>query len=182
MTKEEIISRSQSERYNYPDVFLDDFGIGINILDYTTVPSWDYSKRQSRKVTLKVSSYSGQCPGAVHVYGRLKIEGVVLKKVGENRPMRMPNIEHTAENPFVAYSYELILQRPVTQKDKDDDKNARCEADIKFDYCEVGDLTYRWDTFEELLNFAKLVFKTRFEGNWELWLDCDWDTKPTKIL
>lgn len=71
--------------------------------------------------------------------------------------------------------------RPVTKEDKETDKKARCEADVRFRYQEVGDLTERFNSIDELIEFAKVVFKNRFIGKWELYVESPFDKYKGKI-
>lgn len=66
------------------------------------------------------------------------------------------------ENPLADYKYILPLKRYLTQDEID--KEPR-----RWEYYEAGDLTICFYTQNELLDFAKEIFKHRFSGEWEFY-------------
>lgn len=56
-----------------------------------------------------------------------------------------------------------------------------CLVDVRFRYQEVGDLTERFNSIDELIEFAKVVFKNRFIGKWELYVESPFDKYKGKI-
>lgn len=180
---DEIVKRSQSERNTYPDIFTDDCGLDSIIPGEAlhAVPTWGRrASNMTRRVTLKVSTFRGISSNAIHFYGSLNIQGVYMEVDGEPGHGRMSNAWER-EFPLSDDSYVLKLVRPVMQEDKDADKEARCEADIRFDWQDIGDLTDRFNTVSDLIDFAKTVFQARFKGAWELWVEYTWKSKPEKI-
>jgi hypothetical protein len=117
---------------------------------------------------------------AIHYYGVLDIQGVYMEVDGEPGHSRSSYVWER-DFPLSGDSYTLKLMRPVTKEDKDEDKKARCEADIRFGYQEVGDLTERFNSIDELIEFAKVVFKNRFKGRWELYVESPFDKYKGKI-
>ena len=75
----------------------------------------------------------------------------------------------------------IAIYLRLSSEDKDEDKKACCEADVRFRYQEVGDLTERFNSIDELIEFAKVVFKNRFIGKWELYVKSPFDKYKGKI-
>lgn len=183
MELQEIINRSKAERHTYPDVFSADCGLDIIIPERRlhAVPTWGRRKgNPKRRATLNITTYRGLCADAIHYYGSIRIQGVHMEY--DNEPGHA-TMDDEIENllPLSGYSYELKLSRPVTQEDKDADKEARCEADIRFQWYNVGDMTDRFNSLKELIDFAKIVFKNRFVGNWEFYIESPFDKYNGKI-
>lgn len=183
MELHEIINRSRSEKYTYPDVFTDDIGLDSVIPRESlhAVPTWGRRVHNMiRRVTLRISTFRGISCNAIHYYGILDIQGVYMEVDGEPGHSRSSYVWER-DFPLSGDSYTLKLMRPVTEEDKDADKKARCEADIRFNYQEVGDLTDRFNSVEELIDFAKIVFKNRFKGEWEFYIESPFDRYNGKI-
>lgn len=134
-----------------------------------------------RRVTLRISTFRGISCNAIHYYGTLDIQGVYMEVNGELGHFQSSYVWER-DFPMSSDSYTLKLMRPVTEEDKDADKKACCEADIRFKYQEVGDLTERFNSIEELIDFAKIVFKNRFKGEWELYVDSPFKRGEEKVL
>lgn len=183
MELQEIVNRSISERYTYPDIFTDDIGLDSIIPgEYVhAIPSWGHrASNMIRRVTLVISTFRGLCANAIHYYGKLNIQGVFMELNGKPGYIRSSNV-WDRDFPLSSESYTLKLMRPITQEDKEKDKKAICEGDVCFKYQEVGDLTERFNSIEELIDFAKIVFKNRFKGKWELYVDSPFDKYKGKI-
>lgn len=166
----EVLELSPSEKHIYPDVFNDSCGLDVIVKEgYHPQGAWTWSGKKRRAV-LEVTSYIGISSNAEHYYGEIKIDGV-WQCNNENPAKNTSSSEFAKINPLSDSSYTLILHRRVTQEDKDKDKEARCPADVKFDWQDVGDKTYRFNSIDELLKFAKIVFKTRFSGEWEFFTE-----------
>ncbi len=185
MELQEIVKRSQSEQCDYPDIFTDDCGLDLTGYDgqYKAMPSWGHRKTNTlRRITLEITTFRGVSCNAIHFYGKLIVQGVEM--------MRDPNAKdydiHKAsewkkENPLSAYQYWLKLTRPVTQAELDADKNARYPADVRFEWAEVGDLTERWNSTDEMIDFATQVVKARFKGKWAFYVKKVWKTGLERI-
>lgn len=183
MTFEEIVKRSQGERYQYPDIFTDDCGLDIVEPEkgLHAVPSWGYTPgNQVRRATLEITTWQGISANAIHYYGKIKIQGVNMEY--DNHPGRSTSCYKLQDNlPLCGWSYGLTLQRPITQQDKDEDEKATCEADIRFKHQPIGRLTDRFNTVEELIELAKEVFSARFTGNWEFTIHSPWKCFNGKV-
>lgn len=185
MELQEIVKRSQSERYEYPDIFNDDCGLDLTGYNgqFHAVPSWGHRKTNTlRRITLEITTYRGISANAIHYYGKLEVQGVSMtyNKAGYDYD-RSAESEWERKNPYSQYFYTLNLMRPVTQADLDADKNARCPADVHFEWAEVGDLTGRWNTIDELVEFATQVVKVRFKGKWAFYVKKVWKTGLERI-
>ncbi|MDL2315059.1 hypothetical protein LJC16_02240 [Bacteroidales bacterium OttesenSCG-928-C19] len=181
MELQEILERTSETREKYPEIFNDDCGLN-EVCPHKklhAVKSWGRSKgNEKRRVTLKVSSFVGISAEAEHVYGKLEVQGVFMEKDDE-KDCSTNCWECDKTKPLQSYLYRIPLQRYVTEKDKKQDEELKYMK--KWEGYHVGDLTDRFDTLEELEEFAKEVFKARFKGDWELWRDVDWLSGIQKI-
>lgn len=172
MELEEIVRRSQGERYSYPNIFTDKCGLDIVWPERNlhASPSWGHRpSNKVRRVTIQVSSFRGVSIGAIHYYGMLSVQGVNM--VYDDKPTCSTMDSKCEEaNPLSCYTYKLRLTRPITQEEIDLDKELGKHL-ARFPYQEAGDLTPCWNTEEEILEFAKEVFKARFQGKWELYIE-----------
>ena len=176
MTLIEAVNRSVSERYTFPDIFNDDCGLDIVLPEKKlhAIKSWGYTKNtQKRRVTLEISTFRGISFNAIHYYGKLNIQGVGMEydeQPGKSTMLFDDNI------PLGHYSYKLELQRPLTQKEIDEDPK---RWDI---YYQAGDLTNCFETIEEIIESTKEIFKLRFKGDWELHCDSAYNKFNGKLL
>ncbi len=172
MDFQEILRRSAPERYNLPDVFQDDCGLDIKwpAEGLHAIPTWGYNKRnQIRRATVTISSFRGISIGAVHYYGTIAIQGVNMEYDDKPGTSTLGG-KWEDEFPLSRYRYELQLRRPITQEEIDIDEELGYEL-ARFPYQQAGDLTQCWETEESIIEFAKEVFKTRFVGNWEFYVE-----------
>lgn len=174
MTLEEILNRSESDmyRHNYPDVFTDDCGLDIRWEPkklYAT-PSWGHTPNNAiRRATVKISSFRGVSIGAIHYYATINVQGVWM--VYEDEPnMSTIDMECEKQFPLSAKLYCLRLTRPITEEEIALD-NELGDYLSRFKNQKAGDLTHCWDSQEEILEFAKEVFRLRFKGEWEFYVE-----------
>ena len=165
MTLEQAINQSQSQKYNYPDIFTDNCGLDIVLHDkgLHAVKSWGYSKsNQKRRATIKITTFKGISFNAIHYYGKINIQGVNMERNGKpgNSTMIFDNTI-----PLAHYSYELELKRPISQNEIDED------PERWGDYYEANDMTNCFETIEEVVPLAKDVFRLRFAGEWEFYVE-----------
>lgn len=161
MTLEQVIKQSQSEKCVYPDIFLDNCGLDIVLPEdkLHAVRSWGYTKGNSkRRATLEITSYRGISFNAIHYYGKIKVQGVNMEYDGQpgHGTMIFDN-----NIPLAHYNYELVLTRPLTKEEMDED------PERWGDYYNEGDFTNGFETIEDVVALAKEVFKLRFTGEWE---------------
>jgi len=107
----EIVRRSQSERYDYPDIFNDDCGLdltGYNGL-FHAVPSWGHRKTNTlRRITLEITTYRGISANAIHFYGKLEVQGVSMAYNKETYDYdRKAESEWERKNPNSQYFYRM---------------------------------------------------------------------------
>ena len=145
----------------YPAVFPEDYGMDYHSEEYPTYYPVAYNN--PRTITLDITSYRGMCGGAVHFYGKIKIDGI---HVMENRDGRI--IGHGGYVPrsmretlpkdvLAAYnmSYEIELVRPVTRAMIDEDE------DRWHGYIPGYSSTDAFDTVDEIIELGKKVVKAR---------------------
>lgn len=168
-TKEDIIKLSQSEYYELPEILSDQTGLDIDLSSYgwKSIPTWGRTPgNPKRRVTLKITTFRGISSSAIHFYGKIIIQGVYISQLSNlEKPARgtRPIIEI---NPTLDYEYQLNLSRFVTEDD--------FKISYSFEHYKVGDFTDRFNSIEDLINFYKLVIKTRFIGNWEFRVNYSW--------
>lgn len=153
MTREDIIERSQSEKHDYPDVFTDKTGLDLQPIHsgVKAVPAWG----DKREAVLTISTFVGDY-NARHYYADIAIDGVLWEY--EQEPGSYSIVTGDCA-PLAEEMYWLKLYRSVNEKEKKHDA-------ARWAFYEVGDLTTRFDTMQEIFELAKLVFDTRFEGEW----------------
>jgi hypothetical protein len=159
----DAIRHCEVVKYNYPDVFRDDAGLDIKIpaRKLHAVPNGDSGEK--RRVTLKISTFKGVSWDAIHYYGDVEVEGVMMEYDDEPDCSTM----WTDDNlPLSHYSYRFRLQRELTQEEIDGDGD-------RWKYYAAGDMTTRFNTIEELISTAKGVFRLRFAGEWEFFVKSD---------
>lgn len=171
MNLEEIVRRSKSDCYEYPDIFTDDCGLDIvwPARNLHTEAGWRYTRPvKKRSVVLQISSFVGIHPCAIHYYGILSVEGVKLSCGSPHLSGFTSDWDCEHKYPLSRSTYELRLTRPISKEEKDND-NQLGKNLSRFPYQQIGDLTPCWRTKEELIEFAKQVFHARFKGEWEMY-------------
>lgn len=165
MDLKQAIEQSQSERYIYPDIFSDNCGLDIVLPDKKlhAVKSWGYTKgNPKRRATLEVSSFIGISFNAIHYYGKIRIQGVNMECDGEPGHSKMVFDDKI---PLAHYTYDLELKRPLTKKEIE-------ESPKRWgDYYDEGDLTNCFETIPDIIALAKEVFRLRFTGDWEFYVE-----------
>lgn len=183
MDLKEIVNRSQSNRHHYPDIFQDDCGLDIKIQDrggLHAIPSWGRTKNnQIRCATLEISTFRGISGGAIHYYGNIYVQGVNMEYDTNPGTTTMCG-DWEDKYPLSKYRYQLTLTRPITQEEIDLDKELG-EYLARFPYQDVGDQTICWESIEQIIEFAKEVFKARFSGKWEFYVTYTWKSDKEKI-
>lgn len=183
MDLKEIVNRSQSNRHHYPDIFQDDCGLDIKIQDMGglhAIPSWGRMKNnQIRRATLEISTFRGISGGAIHYYGDIYVQGVNMEYDTNPGTTTMCG-DWEDKYPLSKYRYQLTLTRPITQEEIDLDKELGKHL-ARFPYQDVGDQTICWESIEQIIEFAKEVFKARFSGKWEFYVTYTWKSDKEKI-
>lgn len=165
MNLEQIIEQSQSEKCVYPDIFTDNCGLDIVLPNdkLHAVRSWGYTKgNPKRRATLEVSTFKGVSFDAIHYYGKIKIQGVNMEYDGQPGHSTMIFDNNI---PLAHYTYELELKRPLSKEEIDKD------PERWGDYYQEGDLTNCFETIEDVVALAKKVFRLRFTGDWEFYVE-----------
>ena len=120
-------------------------------------------KSKTRCVKLEITSFRGVSWGAMHYYGRLSADGIDFQYLDDPKTTTS-NWEAKKINPFYQWRYEFDLRRPVTQEEINHDPD-------RWECYRPGTFTTSFDTKEEIIALAKVCFKMRFSGEWELWVD-----------
>lgn len=175
MTLEQIVKQSQGEQYVYPDVFTDKCGLDIILSNdkLHAVRSWGYTKgNPKRRATLEITTFRGISYNAVHYYGRIRIQGVNMECDGEPGHGKMIFDKNI---PLAHYIYELVLKRPLTKEEIDKD------PERWGNYYEEGDLTNCFKTIEDVIELAKQVFRLRFTGEWDFYVESPYNKYSGKL-
>lgn len=77
--------------------------------------------------------------------------------------------------PLAHYTYELVLKRPLTKEEIDKD------PERWGDYYNEGDLTNCFETIEDVIDLAKQVFRLRFTGEWEFYVESPYNKYRGKL-
>ena len=89
----------------------------------------------------------------------------------EDDPNRFTmNTECEKQFPLSAKIYRLRLTRPITEEEIALD-NELGDYLSRFKYQKAGYLTQCWNSQEEILEFAKEVFRLRFKSEWEFYVE-----------
>lgn len=137
------------------------------------------STNQIRRATIEISSFRGVSIGAIHYYGILSVQGVHL--VYDDNPNCSTNDwDCEKQYPLSNYRYKLQLTRPITEEEIAIDEELGSHL-ARFPYQQAGDLTTCWNSEEEIIEFAKEVFKARCVGKWELYVK-HWSGKCEKVV
>jgi hypothetical protein len=175
MDLEQVIKQSQGERYVYPDIFPDNCGLDIVLPNdkLHAVRSWGYRKNNpKRRATLQISTFRGISFNAIHYYGKINIQGVNMEVDGEPGRSRMVFDDNI---PLAHYTYELELKRPLSKEEISED------PERWGDYYNEGDLTNCFNTIEDIIALAKEVFRLRFIGDWEFYVESPYNRYDGKL-
>lgn len=175
MTLEQIVNQSQGEGCVYPNIF--PYNCGLDIVlpkkKLHAVRSWGYTKgNQKRRATLEITTFRGVSSNAIHYYGKINIQGVNMEYDGEPGHSKMifdTNI------PLAHYTYNLVLKRPLTKEEINKDSQRWG------DYYDEGDLTNCFETIEDVIELAKQVFRLRFNGEWEFYVESPYSKYRGKL-
>lgn len=165
MILEQVIKQSQGEKCVYPDIFTDNCGLDIILPNdkLHAVKSWGYTKGNSkRRATLDITTFRGVSFNAIHYYGKINIQGVNMEVDGKPGHSRMIFDDNL---PLAHYIYYLELTRPLTKEEISED------PERWGDYYHEGDLTNCFETIEDVVALAKEVFRLRFTGDWEFYVE-----------
>ena len=172
----DIMKRCLSYRA-YPVVFEDDCGLDCQLeQDVYAIKQWD-PERNARWATLNISIARDRCDyyGSFDPYetyyftGYIEIQGVLL--VCQSDPTKTVRSKH----PLAQNNYQISLWRPLTLKEKQFIKKYPLSR-LSYGVRKPGSLVDYWRSqeelieFEEIVKFAKEVFKARFQGQWEFYV------------
>lgn len=156
ITLEQAILFSPSEHHDYPDVFLIDCGLNLGtVTGYNIIPK---RRKGKRRATLKLKTWRGISGGAVHYYGKIIIDGVQYVKGTTEYYNTDINVG------LLDYEYVLELKRFITDNDISNHPN-------KWATYYKGELTNCFDSINDLKVLANDIFKLRFDGDWDFYIE-----------
>lgn len=160
MNLEEALNRCVGD--NLPDIIDSSAGLfEIPELGVIGIPTWGrFDKKKKRKAVLEITSFRGISFDAIHIYGKVIIDGVYTATIGNTDKPKNITREQEKEFPLLSYKYEFRIKRPLIQKEIDSDPKRWYAYD-------EGDLTEGYETFGELINDFKTILKLRFTGEWD---------------
>jgi len=113
--------------------------------------------KRTREVTLKIRSWRGISPGAIHYYAKMWAHDLIFSD-GEKS-----ELSSTAQ-PALTKGFDIEIRRPLTQKEMDDEPD-------RWEFYDVGDYITGFEDKEELIAAANKIFKEKFKGKWKLVID-----------
>lgn len=167
MDLQEAANRSKDNYgiYEYPDIIDSSAGLfEVAELGVVGIPSWDrLGKGKTRKAILEIRTFCGISSDAIHCYGKLVVDGVYTATIGDlDKPKGITDGEEL-NYPLLNYSYQFKITRPLTRFEID--------TQPKRWYCaEEGDLVEGYETMAALIADAKEIFKLRFTGIWDFYV------------
>lgn len=166
MNIDDAIFRCKSEKNELPKIINSDAGLyTTEDLNVIGIPSWNRinTNNNKRKVYLVISTYRGISSDAIHYYGKFVIDGVYTATLDDLDKPRNLSSEDKKNHPLYSYNYEMIIKRPITIAE------IKSNPDKWYAY-NVGDLTERYENIDELISDAKDIFKLRFIGDWDFFI------------
>lgn len=160
MTIEEAVSRSKNNMF--PDIIDSKSGLyEVAELNVVGIPTWDRKKtNKKRKAILKITTHRGISTTAIHFYGKIIVDGVYQATLGNIEKVTNISQEDIKKHPFLSYDYIFEIKKPITKYDIETNPT-------RYYAYKPGMLTNGFDDIEELINYAKEIFKLRFTGDWE---------------
>lgn len=108
--------------------------------------------RLHRWIDIVITSFRGMCPGAKHFYCNIEFFGPLIQK----GKYQYSGCKEFDVGKIFGY-HKIELFRRLTEDDLSD-KN------IDWDFYNVGDMTYRWNSIENAVESAKRVIRLRFRN------------------
>lgn len=152
---EQAILFTPNENHEYPAIFTDD--CGLNLENKTGYDIRLNRRKGKRRATLKLRTWRGISGGAVHYYGKIIIDGVQFIS-GKSE------IYSDINEGLLDYEYSLELKRYITDEDISNHPN-------KWGTYRKGELTNCFDTINDLKLLANDIFKLRFVGDWDFYVE-----------
>ena len=126
--------------------------IDFDELEALKAPEGYHVKVFSRDLEIVISTFKGQCPGAVHYYSDIKFHSFSLMQgnssvCGSNYP-KVGRIR--------GY-HNIDVNRPLTERDLED-------KHVDWHGYEVGDMTHRWTNIKNAIACTRKVIKLRFRN------------------
>lgn len=150
MTREQI-QECCGDLGRIPYEIPDSYGEGIVGKEYYTA-----KEERPREVKLEITTFRGICGGAEHYYGTLKVRGAHIKKEGEKGCFG----GYLGEDTPLFNDIDIVIElyRYVTDAEQKNDPHRY--KDMK--------TSNGWYAKAPIIEFAKEVFKARFNGDWKL--------------
>jgi len=129
--------------------------IDFDELDRVEPPAGYALNKANRNIDIRISTFSGYCPGAKHYYCDIKFEGPTLKDEKNGFTYSFGKPSEDVGDIFGFHKIELY--RRLT-------KNDLADKNIDWDYYDVGCMTHRWNDAKNAIACAKKVIKLRFKN------------------
>ena len=158
------------DRGNYPDVFTDDTGMDFSIPNH---PEFFVKPKENKKIKIRITSFQGISPGAIHYYAEIVADGIYLCKE-ENGIISSVSgyiCEEYKQMPKekkdpISSLYFIEAERDVTQEMIDDDPD-------RWHGYRAGYKTNAFNTIKEAEEIATRIAKARFQGAWTIEIEED---------
>lgn len=176
MNLKEAVERSDNEKFSFPDIIDSKAGLfELPDLNIVGVSSWKRNINKRRKAILEIRTFRGISSGAVHFYGKIIADGVYTAHLDDIESAFTISYELEEKYPLLQYSYEFVMKRPITKEEID-------ASPDKLYYLKDGDLINKFNTMNQLINDAKEIFKLRFTGDWDYYIQYPAGRKEKIIL
>lgn len=147
------------ERDDYPFIIADYYGSGVVGKKHMTT----VSSNSPRVLTLKISTFIGSDEEAIHYYGMLCSDGAEIRVIGTDVSATYFSIANgeTEEDAEKLKTAERGIKMELLRYITDEERELMPGRFMDFEKT-----TNAWNSKEELIEFAKEVFNTRFVGKW----------------
>ncbi len=168
----EAAKRLCLDNHSYPASIGADMGLDLKLGDRP-----DYFVKLPRtpgRVRIRISSFRGVSPGAVHYYATIIGDGVQLCSEQGNGRIRIHGgaiseewVNIHSKDPRYVPEIRMEVVRPLTQKEIDDDLQ-------RWEHYDEGDMVMAFYTPDEALKAAMDIVAARFTGEWEKVVENDY--------
>ena len=130
--------------------------IDFDELDKIEPPVGYVLNKANHDIEIRISTFSGYCPGAKHYYCDLKFEGPTLKDEKDGFTYSFGKPKGIEVGDIFGF-HKIELYRRLTENDLAD-------KSIDWDYYDVGCMTHRWNNPKNAIACAKRVIALRFKN------------------
>lgn len=148
----------------------DDYASDLRVVNKAGDELKSYISRDKngyREVVLGVLSLRGSV-GAVHFYGKISDYSIHFTRLEDTENKSSLGGYGTSGVPTKYQSFKLEIQRPVTARDIQYDKDNQRESYMRL---KKGQLTRGFWNEEDVIEIGKQVFEAIYRGKWKLRID-----------